>query len=291
MSGCSPATATTGRLPSRWSPSVSFIPSSLAIGPHAYAAIRLETELSCEGLNCRLSGSLSPPVGGEPQSITEDNAAAARSRAFPRGRRDLGGKPNEYDDGSSSIGHSGTRPSFPSAYPVSQLSRSMIINHPQISGRYVGQITRFCCPLIICDQPAQVSGAILNPKLWSEKRCQHIWLNMSRKEYQMTKKRKHSNAEIAAKLAEAEGLATQGKLQSEIARALGVSVMTLHRWRKRPSGSNGSSQIDQTPQTQIAELQLENSRLRRLVTDLLLEQMKLEEASQVGERSMGWASP
>jgi hypothetical protein len=53
----------------------------------------------------------------------------------------------------------------------------------------------------------------------------------------MTKKRKHSNAEIAAKLAEAEGLATQGKLQSEIARALGVSVMTLHRWRKRPSGS------------------------------------------------------
>ena len=98
------------------------------------------------------TGSLSPPVGGEPQSITEDNAAAARSRAFPRGRRDLGGKPNEYDDGSSSIGHSGTRPSFPSAYPVS-LSRSMITNPPQISGRYVGQITRFCCPLIICDQP------------------------------------------------------------------------------------------------------------------------------------------
>src|SRR5262249_3511654 len=113
---------------------------------------------------------------------------------------------------------------------------------------------------------------------------------MSRKEHQMTKKRKHSNAEIAAKLAEAEDLATQGKLQSEIARALGVSVMTLHRWRKRPSGSNGSSQIDQTPQTRIAELQLENSRLRRLVTDLLLGQMKLEEASQVGERSMGWPS-
>jgi putative transposase len=86
----------------------------------------------------------------------------------------------------------------------------------------------------------------------------------------MTKKRKHSKAEIAAKLAEAEDLATQGKPQSEIARALGVSVMTLHRWRKLPSQSNGSSQIDQTPQTRLAELQLENSRLRRLVTDLLL---------------------
>ena len=102
----------------------------------------------------------------------------------------------------------------------------------------------------------------------------------------MTKKRKHSDAEIAAKLAEAENLATQGKLQSEIARALGVSVMTLHRWRKLPSGSNGSSGIDQTPQTQtrIAELQLENSRLRRLVTDLLLEKARIEEASQ-DERS------
>jgi hypothetical protein len=30
----------------------------------------------------------------------------------------------------------------------------------------------------------------------------------------------------------------------------------------------------------IAQLQLENSRLRRLVTDLLLEKMKLEEAAQ-----------
>jgi putative transposase len=46
------------------------------------------------------------------------------------------------------------------------------------------------------------------------------------------KKRKHPKAEIAAKLAQADDLATQGKLQSEIARTLGVSVMTLHRWRK-----------------------------------------------------------
>jgi putative transposase len=98
------------------------------------------------------------------------------------------------------------------------------------------------------------------------------------------KKRKHPKAEIAAKLAQADDLAAQGKLQSEIARALGVSVMTLHRWRKLQSGSNGSSRIDQTPQTQIAELQLENSRLRRLVTDLLLEKMRIEEASQ-DERS------
>jgi putative transposase len=102
----------------------------------------------------------------------------------------------------------------------------------------------------------------------------------------MAKKAKHSKAEIAAKLAQADDLATQGKLQSEIARTIGVSVMTLHRWRKlpaapqaMPAGSNDSGQIQ--PQTRIAELQLENSRLRRLVTDLLLEKIKSEEALQV----------
>jgi putative transposase len=93
----------------------------------------------------------------------------------------------------------------------------------------------------------------------------------------MAKHTKHSKAEIATKLAHAADLATQGKLQSEIARTLGISVMTLHRWRKLPSGSKGLSRIDQTLQTRIADLELENSRLRRLVTDLLIEKLKLQE--------------
>ena len=88
--------------------------------------------------------------------------------------------------------------------------------------------------------------------------------------------KKHSKAQIAGKLAEANDLAEQGKPQSEIAHALGVSVMTLYRWRKLPPQPNGSGRIDQTQQTGIAELELENSRLRRLVTDLLLEKMNLE---------------
>jgi putative transposase len=48
----------------------------------------------------------------------------------------------------------------------------------------------------------------------------------------MGKTKGHSKVEIAKKLAQANDLATQGKLQGEIARTLGVSVMTLHRWRK-----------------------------------------------------------
>jgi putative transposase len=76
---------------------------------------------------------------------------------------------------------------------------------------------------------------------------------------------------------------------SEIARTLGVNVMTLHRWRKAPPGlqpalvaPHEASRPDRTRGggDQIAELQLENSRLRRLLTDLLLEKIKIEEAAQ-----------
>jgi len=92
--------------------------------------------------------------------------------------------------------------------------------------------------------------------------------------------KRHSRVEVATKLAQANDLARQGKLQSEIARTLGVSVVTLHRWRKAPPG--------------LAELQLENSWLRRLVTDILLETIKLEEAAQrpkiVRARGRGRAS-
>jgi putative transposase len=99
----------------------------------------------------------------------------------------------------------------------------------------------------------------------------------------------HSRVEIATKLAQANELAAQGKLQSEIGRTLGVSIMTLYRWRKAPPGSQSAfvatHDTDQPDRTRgaddrITELQLENSRLRRLVTDLLLEKIKLEEAAQ-----------
>jgi transposase-like protein len=96
----------------------------------------------------------------------------------------------------------------------------------------------------------------------------------------------HSGVEVATKLAQANRLARQGKQQSEIARTLGVSVMTLHRWRKAPPPAPQAAREADEPDwprgggTRLAELQLENSRLRRLVTDLLLETIKLKDAAQ-----------
>ena len=105
----------------------------------------------------------------------------------------------------------------------------------------------------------------------------------------MAKKKRHSRVEIATKLAQANDLATRGKLQSEIARTLGVSVMTLHHWRNAPHGPQPAHEVGQFNGARgqgdrVAELQLENSRLRRLVTDLLLEKIRLEEVAK-GQKS------
>jgi putative transposase len=108
------------------------------------------------------------------------------------------------------------------------------------------------------------------------------------------KTKRHSIDEIAAKLQQARAWEAEGKSQLEIAKGLGVSVMTYHRWRKRSSsfisaprstGSvSGSEHVTDLEQIErIKELQLENNRLRRLVTDLLLEKMKLEEALSDGK--------
>jgi putative transposase len=107
-------------------------------------------------------------------------------------------------------------------------------------------------------------------------------------------KQRHTASEIAAKLAIADDMAAQGRLHGDIAKTLGISVMTYHRWRKargalaRPASramtdvDRGDVPAEREQMSQIRELQLENSRLRRLVTDLLLEKVKLEEGLRTG---------
>jgi len=100
--------------------------------------------------------------------------------------------------------------------------------------------------------------------------------------------RRHASEEIAAKLAHANELAAKGKTQREISKALGVSIMTFHRWKKmmpaaaNGDGGRGTEILMEKPDTmdaddEVARLELENSRLRRLVTDMLLEKLKLED--------------
>jgi hypothetical protein len=102
--------------------------------------------------------------------------------------------------------------------------------------------------------------------------------------------KKHSHEEILLKLARADELARAGNSQVDVCKALGVSVMTLHRWRKLPlpkpadiraddrKAFTGPPAIDEMRHV-LEELKLENQRLRKIVTDLLLEKMRLEEAA------------
>jgi len=94
-------------------------------------------------------------------------------------------------------------------------------------------------------------------------------------------RKRHSREEVATKLTRADELFERGKTQAEIARILGVSAMTYHRWRKaRVDGkSNGTRQdwVAELPQSAAEELREENGRLRQLVTDLSLEKLKLQE--------------
>ena len=105
------------------------------------------------------------------------------------------------------------------------------------------------------------------------------------------KRRRHSKAEIAIKLREAGTLAAAGQPQAEIAKVLGVSVMTIHRWRTAQLSCPSllvapardfwpSEHLDR-----IAELQLENSRLKRILIHLLLEKMRLEDGAREEEVS------
>jgi putative transposase len=103
--------------------------------------------------------------------------------------------------------------------------------------------------------------------------------------------KRHASEEIAAKLAHADELAAKGKTQREISKALGVSIMTYHRWKKTPNTSSRSAEGTERDKVEgrvpassargsdetIRQLELENSRLRRLVTDMLLEKLQLED--------------
>jgi putative transposase len=101
------------------------------------------------------------------------------------------------------------------------------------------------------------------------------------------KRRSYSAREITSKLQQADDLAAKGSVQKEIAKALGVSVMTYHRWRKAQQKqkqitskvlNGGPAQRAAAGQiSRIQALELENTRLRQLITDFLLGNLKLPE--------------
>ena len=77
--------------------------------------------------------------------------------------------------------------------------------------------------------------------------------------------------EIVAKLRQVDVLTSQGQSVAEAIRSIGISEVTYYRWRQE----FGGFQVKR-----LKELETENARLRRAVSDLTLDKLILQEAAR-----------
>lgn len=87
-------------------------------------------------------------------------------------------------------------------------------------------------------------------------------------------KKTHKPEEIVAKLRQVDVLVSQGRNVADAIREIGVTEVTYYRWRKEYGGLR-SDQIKR-----LKDLELENARLRKVVSDLTLDKLILQEASR-----------
>lgn len=87
-------------------------------------------------------------------------------------------------------------------------------------------------------------------------------------------RKRHKPEEIVAKLRQADVLISQGQSVADAVRAIGVTEVTYYRWRQE----FGGLKTDQV--RRMKELEAENARLRRAVSDLTLDKMILAEAAK-----------
>ena len=86
-------------------------------------------------------------------------------------------------------------------------------------------------------------------------------------------RKRHKAEEIVAKLRQVDVLTSQGRPVAEAVRSIGVTEVTYYRWRQEYGGLK-SDQVKR-----LKELETENVRLRRAVSDLTLEKLILKEAA------------
>jgi len=86
--------------------------------------------------------------------------------------------------------------------------------------------------------------------------------------------KKHTAEEIIGKLRQAEVALAQGNGVPDVCRRLGVTEQTYYRWRKEYGG------LGRDQARRLKDLERENSRLKKLVADLSLDNAILREAAQ-----------
>jgi putative transposase len=87
-------------------------------------------------------------------------------------------------------------------------------------------------------------------------------------------RKRYSPEEIIGRLREAEVALAEGATVAEVCRRIGVTEVTYYRWRKE----YGGMRVDQA--RRLKELEVENARLRKAVSDLTLDKLILKEAAE-----------
>ena len=86
--------------------------------------------------------------------------------------------------------------------------------------------------------------------------------------------KKHKPEEIVAKLRQVDVLTSQGTPIADAIRSIGVTEVTYYRWRNEYGG------LKSDKVKRLKDLETENTRLRRAVSDLTLDKLILQEAAR-----------
>jgi transposase-like protein len=89
-----------------------------------------------------------------------------------------------------------------------------------------------------------------------------------------TNRKRHRPEEVVAKLRQADEALAKGTPIAEVARSLGVSEVTLQRWRAEYGA------VDRDAVRRMKELEKENARLKRLVAEKELDILILKEVAK-----------
>ncbi len=87
-------------------------------------------------------------------------------------------------------------------------------------------------------------------------------------------KKRHTPEQIVRKLREADAQFAAGVPIPEVARQLGISEATFHRWRNHYGGMKADAM------KRLKELEKENARLKKIVADQVLDISILKEVSR-----------
>jgi putative transposase len=87
-------------------------------------------------------------------------------------------------------------------------------------------------------------------------------------------KKGYTPEQIISKLREAEVLISQGCTLSTVLKKIGISDVTYYRWRRE----YGGMRVEQA--RKLKDLEQENTRLKKMVADLSLDNEILKEASR-----------